>query len=716
MPTLSVRPTPQQLYQAYSEGLEGWIWNPEAEEDWNNFCAEQGDPDPALETIKDSHKAVPRALLYRSREKYDEGAQGQEKQAGPDCFIAGTMVRMANGTEKAIEDIKEGEYVVSHNNQIRKVISTIKKLYKGKLATIKVVGSVEEITSTADHKFLSYPNIPCGANANGPKQSEINDRTSWIKAANIRKNLRLLIPKASPEKSQPCLEIDVYDFIKEEYETLSKQTKPINRFLKVDEELCWLIGIYTAEGHTSKKAVEWSLNRKETHFAKRICDIILDKFGIRCTLQRLPSKPNVLIVSCASRLVKAVMKKLVPGDCYTKRTHPIIFQSSVGRKLAYIRGWLDGDGHVQFGKRSNSKHYYAKVSGVSASPGLIRDLFQLSISCDLRTATVQKKQQKHQRVGSQELHFYGTNALAMYPEQLATCQVKVAKTNRAVTKLGLALPVESIIISEVIETTVYCIEVEEDHSFIANTFAVHNCTSHGDRYAYDVTRSVEIDIKKEPEEYKLRSCTEFGYGMRGSRGGGSSPAVLARAKRDYGTLFRQKYPELGIDLSRYTYSIGANWGGRGVPSTVKEEAKKHPVGELIIPKSIEQCLDLFANGYACHSGQQWACSSSQPSDGINTKKGTWNHDMGSGGYDISCEIWKEAVIFVAQSWEDWIAPNKVWIQHQDVLGKYPTGMIVCPIDEWERYFLKSGSIYFYGKITGFPAQALPHYGTQSVIA
>lgn len=242
-----------------------------------------------------------------------------------------------------------------------------------------------------------------------------------------------------------------------------------------------------------------------------------------------------------------------------------------------------------------------------------------------------------------------------------------------------------------------------------------DCTSHGDRYAFDVTRSVEIDVKKEPEEYKLRSCTEFGYGMRGSRGGGSSPTVLARAKRDYGTLFRQKYPELGLDLSRYTYSIGANWGGRGVPASVKEEAKKHPVGELLIPKTIEQALDLFANGYACHSGQQWACSSSQPADGINRKKGSWNHDMGSGGYDISCEIWKEAVVFVAQSWGEWCPPNKVWIKNQDVLGPYPTGMIVCPIDEWERYFLKSGSIYFYGNITGFPAQRLPNYGTQSVI-
>lgn len=243
-----------------------------------------------------------------------------------------------------------------------------------------------------------------------------------------------------------------------------------------------------------------------------------------------------------------------------------------------------------------------------------------------------------------------------------------------------------------------------------------DCTSHGDRSGYDCTRSVEIHIKGEAEEYLLRSVTEFGYGMRGSRGGGSSPGRLAKVKRDIGTLFRKNYVELGLDLSKYRYSIGANAGGRGFSEKVLEEAKKHPVGELIVPKSLDQVYDLLANGYCGHSGQQWACSSSQPADGINRKKGTWNHDMATVGYDRSCEIFKEAVFFVPQSWGEWCPPNKVWVQHQDVLGKYPTGMIVVPEDEYDRYFIRSGSIYFYGKVTGFPAQKLPNYGTQNILA
>lgn len=242
-----------------------------------------------------------------------------------------------------------------------------------------------------------------------------------------------------------------------------------------------------------------------------------------------------------------------------------------------------------------------------------------------------------------------------------------------------------------------------------------DCTSHGDRNGCDVTRCVEIDIKGEPEEYKARGATEVGYGARGHGGGGSSPGRLAQFKRDFGFLIRINYPGI-VDLSTYTYSIGANWGRRGVPESVKQLCKQNPVRKLIVPKSVEQVMDCLSNGYAGHSGQSWACSSRQPENGINTKSGTWNHDMATVGFDATEEIFEDIVFFVPQSWGDWIAPNKKWVKHTDVLGPYPTGMIVVPIGDYDRYFVRSGSIYFYGDVQGFPAKRLPHYGTQNIIA
>lgn len=244
-----------------------------------------------------------------------------------------------------------------------------------------------------------------------------------------------------------------------------------------------------------------------------------------------------------------------------------------------------------------------------------------------------------------------------------------------------------------------------------------DCVAHGSRNSRDITRSVEIHIKKEPEDYFKRSAVEPNYGMRGGMGEGMNPATSAKFDRDYGFVFREQYPE--ADLRKYNPSLEISWGRRGTPASVKELCKQHNVGQLIIPKTIEQCLDLFANGYACHSGQGWGCSSSTPSDGINRRRGGWNHDMCSGGYDISNEFFKSEVFFVMQTWGAWNQTNPIMKANQDVYyegGQYPTGIIVVPFDEWESEFLKSGSIYFYADIKGVPAKKLPNYGAQQVLA
>jgi hypothetical protein len=72
------------------------------------------------------------------------------------CFIAGTKVLMADGTEKNIEDVKIGEEVVSFNeetkeNQIKSVIGTKSPMHND---LVKYTYSNQtEITSTFDHPF-----------------------------------------------------------------------------------------------------------------------------------------------------------------------------------------------------------------------------------------------------------------------------------------------------------------------------------------------------------------------------------------------------------------------------------------------------------------------------------------------------------------------------------------------------------------------------------
>jgi hypothetical protein len=234
-----------------------------------------------------------------------------------------------------------------------------------------------------------------------------------------------------------------------------------------------------------------------------------------------------------------------------------------------------------------------------------------------------------------------------------------------------------------------------------------DCVSHGSRNARDTSRSVEI-ARGESETYYLRTATEPTYGARGHGSAGMNPTKAAQFETKYGFMFRDIYHDIHVDLSKYNANTGINWGKQGgVPDRVKKVCGDHKVGDWARPKGIGGALDLLAAGFAGHSGQQWGTKGSQPKDGVNRKNGNWNHDMATTGYDISEEFFKEPVVFVNNSWGSWNKPNPIWMANQDVYGPWVEGIMAIPIGEYERYFVKSGSIHFYSNIEGWQVKELP---------
>lgn len=70
------------------------------------------------------------------------------------CFGPGTKVCMADGTQKNIEDIREGDMVLSYKGNVRRVTKTIKNSWLGDLYIIDVEGGADSILCTGNHKFL----------------------------------------------------------------------------------------------------------------------------------------------------------------------------------------------------------------------------------------------------------------------------------------------------------------------------------------------------------------------------------------------------------------------------------------------------------------------------------------------------------------------------------------------------------------------------------
>ena len=82
-------------------------------------------------------------------ESLDQDGQGY-------CLDAGTMVLLADGSEKPIEEFVGGEEVVTHLNRTRKVVRPTVRKFSGDLFTVGAIGQdVRTVTATGCHRFLS---------------------------------------------------------------------------------------------------------------------------------------------------------------------------------------------------------------------------------------------------------------------------------------------------------------------------------------------------------------------------------------------------------------------------------------------------------------------------------------------------------------------------------------------------------------------------------
>lgn len=103
------------------------------------------------------------------------------------CFPAGTPVRLADGSERAIEDVAVGDRVVTHASGGRQVVRTFRRLYDGDLVTVDVGEAAPPLPATADHPFA----VPAG------------DDVAWVKASDLRTGDKVIVKYSGAGVSEP---------------------------------------------------------------------------------------------------------------------------------------------------------------------------------------------------------------------------------------------------------------------------------------------------------------------------------------------------------------------------------------------------------------------------------------------------------------------------------------------------------------------------------
>ena len=144
------------------------------------------------------------------------------------------------------------------------------------------------------------------------------------------------------------------------------------RYIPLDEELCWVAGLYLAEGNTSSKQVLFALHKNETDFIARLDSFFAERFGaVGFTAER---SENGIQRYYSSTVAAQFFHELCGGTATSKRINTLLLHAGEKKLAALLRGYLDGDGCY------HEKDIAGSVDVTSASRQLAADCLDVLLS------------------------------------------------------------------------------------------------------------------------------------------------------------------------------------------------------------------------------------------------------------------------------------------------------------------------------------------------
>jgi len=458
-------------------------------------------------------------LIATSREHTDlvEAIEsGNMSTLSMGCFLPGTQVTMADGRRIAIEDVQPGDMVLTHKGRAREVLN--KQIRGGKwgMRTVHAVGLASPITSTGNHPYYVLRPAEvcaCGCGEILPtyvpsvKKPTTRSLTRRFKRGHDK---RILNPnntysmdefkrrKAQMDEIQnPELvkvradELRVGDFIAFPRVRDGEHTVPVS------EGKARLLGYFLAEGSFNKRkgrrttvVFSFSMEEKDTFVAETV----------RLLEQEFPGKNkpwvqdrverNTCVVYLTSRKAADWFHKHGGEYSHGKSLSADAMNWSQENHKHLIGAWLNGDGH-------RAKAHGGFLVGTTVSLDLASQMHALMAKCGWFARFEARIGSKSVTVaeavnGGVAVRDEATGRLPAYLLTIGNTQSvelhgycakapttsKYSNQNNRTFDDWVVSPITAIDESTY-EGWVHDMEVDEDHTYIAEGASVSNCTVDG---------------------------------------------------------------------------------------------------------------------------------------------------------------------------------------------------------------------------------------------
>lgn len=365
----------------------------------------------------------------------------QEREGA--CLPAGTLVRMADGTHRAIEAIRILDQVVTAEGRTGTVLQTMARPVNESIIGLRLRGH-RHLQLTANHPLLTE----CG----------------YVPAGKLQPGMRVAMTRYMPPRSETAMIPRL-----RRVEMRGERAGIINaggvataviappEKLTLSSELGELIGLFLAEGSTTENKVVWSFGGHERDtLVERTKALIAQSLGAEARIQRRPN--GVYKVVLYGKHWRTIFQSWFQLGPYDKAIPGAIWAGGEPFLRSVLTGWLAGDGY----------HRRTTTHGTTVSHRLVMDMYSIAAAIGLRP-TIRRSEPKGRRV-RWDLE-YGIAGAG---------QDDTYRTVEAVDQIPFA-------------GFVFNIHVQGDESYVAEGIGVHNCVGFSQSWMQSILNRTKYD-------------------------------------------------------------------------------------------------------------------------------------------------------------------------------------------------------------------------------
>ena len=471
----------------------------------------------------------------------DAGADAVKAGIGPGsiCFQGDALIVMSDSSVKRIAEVKAGESVITHRGRTRTVTKTYRRNYRGAMLALNVGGCPDKLRVTPNHEFLAVTfDVPEERHKkNGAKYffstQKYNSGLRWVRADQLQKQDVVAIPKRKYEvearvfdlaQAVPHYKADEHsvwankpsrNFNQENYHDLAArfgttarvmgtivtqrrnvtdelnttvnaylndtgytrfmQPVQVHRFLPLDASLMRLLGYYIADGYCAgnenNRQLRFAFGLHEKAFVADVQKLIGSIFGYQGTTFRETPR-HALEVFVHNHAIAKFFETLIPRGARNKKLPEFILNQTPECLRQLLIGALRGDGCVKDPHR---------IAYKSVSPSLAHQIAEVFTRLGYLPSIQSYDSGRENWATTYQVRISGAQCArfaAEFPELEIEFPADIqTKQDYFADEDYIYVAILSVEVEEDQQLEVFNLEVEEDHTYVANRIAVHNCTT-----------------------------------------------------------------------------------------------------------------------------------------------------------------------------------------------------------------------------------------------